>query len=95
MAIDAATLNILSLGLSFLMGSALVWLGIVQTKSNLHSRMTLVQLGMLFLVNALVFILYIVQRERFTACALREHCHHAQRPDRSEIFVLTMMTPWC
>ena len=62
MAIDAATeLNILSLGLSFLMGSALVWLGMKQTKSNLHSRMTLVQLGMLFLVNALVFILYIVQ----------------------------------
>ena len=45
MAIDAATeLNILSLGLSFLMGSALVWLGMKQTKSNLHSRMTFVQL---------------------------------------------------
>ena len=62
MAIDAATeLNILSLGLSFLMGSALVWLGMKQTKSNLHSRMTLVQLGLLFLVNALIFILYIVR----------------------------------
>ena len=62
MAIDAATeLNILSLGLSFLMGSALVWLGMKQTKSDLHSRMTLVQLGLLFLVNALIFILYIVR----------------------------------
>ena len=58
MAIDAATeLNILSLGLSFLMGSALVWLGLRQVKANMHARMTLVQLGLLFLVNTIIFIL--------------------------------------
>ena len=62
MAIDAATeLNILSLGLSFLMGSALVWLGLRQIKANMHARMTLVQLGLLFLVNTIIFILYIVR----------------------------------
>lgn len=101
MAIDAATeLNILSLGLSFLMGSALVWLGMKQTKSNLHSRMTLVQLGMLFLVNALVFILYIVQsnqeylgysdslRALFVNIAITLNVLTV-----AQIFVLTMMYP--
>lgn len=65
MAIDAATeLNILSFGLSFLMGSALVWLGLKQIRSNLHTRMTLVQLGLIFLVNTMVFVLYILQNNQ-------------------------------
>jgi len=51
----------LSMGLAALLGGSFVWLSMDGKKSNLSLRMTLLQLGLLFSVNCLIFTIYVIQ----------------------------------
>ena len=51
----------LSMGLAALLGGSFIWLSLHGKKSSLSLRMTLLQLGLLFTVNCLIFAIYVIQ----------------------------------
>ena len=53
-------LHILSLGLSALMGFTFIWLSLRDEKTSSSLRVALMQMGLLFMVNALIFIVYLM-----------------------------------
>ena len=56
-----AELFVLSMGLAALLGGSFIWLSIKGRDSNLSLRITLLQLGLLFAVNCLIFTIYVIQ----------------------------------
>ena len=56
-----AELFVLSMGLAALLGGSFMWLSLKGKESKLSLRITLLQLGLLFSVNCLIFTLYVIQ----------------------------------
>tara|TARA_B100000767_G_scaffold2777_1_gene2687 strand:- start:728 stop:2002 length:1275 start_codon:yes stop_codon:yes gene_type:complete len=56
-----AELFVLSMGLAALLGGSFIWLSLKGKESSLSLRITLLQLGLLFSVNCLIFTLYVIQ----------------------------------
>ena len=57
----------LSMGLAALLGGSFIWLSMTGKKSNLSLRLTLLQLGLLFAVNCVIFTIYAIQASSLSA----------------------------
>ena len=57
----------LSMGLAALLGGSFIWLSMTGKKSNLSLRLTLLQLGLLFAVNCVIFTIYTIQASSLSA----------------------------
>jgi len=60
-------LFVLSMGLAALLGGSFIWLSMTGKKSNLSLRLTLLQLGLLFAVNCVIFTIYVIQSSSLSA----------------------------
>ena len=92
-------LHILSFGLAALMGTAFVWLGLKNNKTEISLRMPLLQMGLLFLVNSLIFVLYIlrdsesIQLSEVTSDIIVHLSTITNAFTLSQILILTMLFP--
>jgi hypothetical protein len=57
----------LSMGLAALLGGSFIWLSMTGKESNLSLRLTLLQLGLLFAVNCVIFTIYVIQASSLSA----------------------------
>ena len=57
----------LSMGLAALLGGSFIWLSMSGKESNLSLRLTLLQLGLLFAVNCVIFTIYVIQASSLSA----------------------------
>jgi len=57
----------LSMGLAALLGGSFIWLSMTGKKSNLSLRLTLLQLGLLFAVNCVIFTIYAIKASSLSA----------------------------
>ncbi len=57
----------LSMGLAALLGGSFIWLSMTGKESNLSLRLTLLQLGLLFTVNCVIFTIYVIQASSLSA----------------------------
>ena len=57
----------LSMGLAALLGGSFIWLSMTGKKSNISLRLTLLQLGLLFAVNCVIFTIYAIKASSLSA----------------------------
>jgi len=55
------------MGLAALLGGSFIWLSMTGKESNLSLRLTLLQLGLLFAVNCVIFTIYVIQASSLSA----------------------------